>query len=299
MAPDWQIICNESSEVYIRHLADAQIISGWGESIKSVLPHTGKELKWIHSWAAGVDTDPLELLKERNIILTNSSGVHGFPISEAVFAMMLALTRKLHIYIRRQFNKEWKHEGGYPEMHGKTVGILGVGNIGLEVAKLAKAFGMTVLGYRRSGLPADWVDTMFEYGEEGLNELLKRSDYVVNTLPLTMETYKVMGREQFDIMKPSAFYINIGRGGTTDEEALINALRDGKIAGAGLDVFETEPLPSDSPLWEMENVIITPHVSGRTEHYAQRVMEIFMSNFRDYLSGKLPQKNRVDLDRGY
>lgn len=213
--------------------------------------------------------------------------------------MMLSLTRNLHKQMRSQINKEWRSEGNLPEMHGKTIGILGVGSIGLEVARLAKAFGMEVLGFRRSGKPEAEVDEMIEYGAEGLNELLRRSDYVVNTLPLTQETYRIIGKEQFEIMKPTALYINIGRGGTTDEGALINALREGQIAGAGLDVFEEEPLSQESPLWELENVILTPHVSGNTEHYARRAMDIFIDNFKDYLSGKLPERNRVDLDKGY
>ncbi len=299
MAPDWEIICNESRDGYLKHLTDAEIISGWSKSIKSVFLYPGTQLRWIHSWGAGVDTIPVESLRDRGIILTNSSGVHSYPISETVIAMMLSLTRKLHMQMRYQINKEWKPEGSLLEMHGKTIGILGVGDIGIEVARLAKAFGMEVLGYRRSGKPLEGVDKMFEFGPKGLNELLRRSDYVVNTLPLTKETVKIIGKEQFEIMKPTAFYINIGRGRTTDEEALVNALCEGHIGGAGLDVFEKEPLPLESPLWELENVILTPHVSGSTEYYSRRVMDIFIANFIDYLDGKLPEKNRVDLDKGY
>lgn len=299
MAPDWQIICNGSRDDYTRHLIDAEIISGWSEGFDTAFLNSSPKLRWIHSWGAGVETIPKKTLKDRDIILTNSSGVHSYPISESVFAMMLSLTKKLHKYMRSQINKEWRPESSLLEMHGKTIGILGIGDIGLEVAKLAKAFNMEVLGYRRSGQPINGVDTMFDYGSEGLNELLSRSDYVVNTLPLTKDTERIIGKEQFDIMKPTSFYINIGRGRTTDEKALINALCEESIAGAGLDVFESEPLPKESPLWELENVILTPHVSGRTEHYAKRVMDIFIVNFNDYLKGKSPGKNRVDLEKEY
>ena len=299
LAPDWQIICSKDSSIYLSHLADAEIISGWnGHVARECLKH-GSSLRWVHSWGAGVNTMPLEEFKKRNIILTNSSGVHAYPISETVFAMMLSLTRKLHKYMQYQIKGEWKSDYNPLEMHGKTIGILGVGDIGLEVARLAKAFGMQVLGYRRSSQPVPGVDIMLEYGREGLNELLSRSDYIVNTLPLTKETNKLVGSNQFRIMKRSAFYINIGRGETTDTDALIQALQENIIAGAGLDVFEQEPLPKENPLWELENVILTPHTSGMNEYYTQRVMDIFMPNFKDYLDGKALCTNRIDLDKEY
>lgn len=299
MAPNWQIICSKDSADYLPHLKDAEIISGWNEHAAMECLKPGTSLRWIHSWGAGVNTMPLGFLKEQNIILTNSSGVHGYPISETIFAMMLSLTRKIHIYMRNQLKVEWKFESNPLEMHGKTIGILGVGDIGLEVARLAKAFGMEVLGYRRSGQPMPGIDIMFEYGRQGLNELLNRSDYIVNTLPLTRETKNLIGRDQFESMKRTAFYINIGRGETTDTEALTQVLRENRIAGAGLDVFEQEPLPIENPLWELENVILTPHTSGMTEHYTKRVMDVFIPDFQDYLGGKVPGINRIDLDREY
>jgi len=182
-------------------------------------------------------------------------------------------------------------------MHGETIGIIGVGDIGQETARLAKAFGMRVLGVRRSGEPTEHVDQM--YSLEGLPQLLNESDYVVNALPLTEETYHYIGAKQFAQMKCNAFYINIGRGPTTDTEALLQALLSKQIAGAGLDVFEQEPLPADHPLWQMDNVILTPHSSGHTQYYGQRTLDIFLGNLHDYITKGKPTHNLVDLLKQY
>ncbi len=299
MAPDWEIICSIEHQDFLPHLADAEILSGWNRYAANECLKPGTPLRWVHNWGAGVNTMPLAEFKKLGITLTNSSGVHGYPISETVFAMMLSLTRKVHVYIRNQAERKWSAVNNPLEMHGKTIGILGLGEIGMEVARLARAFGMEVLGYRRSALPVEGIDMLFEYGRQGLLELLGRSDYVVNTLPLTKETNRLIGREQFERMKRTAFYINIGRGETTDTDAMVAALKENRIAGAGLDVYEQEPLPKESPLWELDNVILTPHTSGMTEHYAKRVMEIFKPNFQAYLDGKMPGINRVDLDKEY
>lgn len=162
---------------------------------------------------------------------------------------------------------------------------------------LPKAFGMKVLGIRRTGGESSHVDRMYDIGR--IMEVLGQSDYVIVTLPLTDETRHMFGHAQFRAMKPSAYFINIGRGGTTDTDALEEALRQGIIAGAGLDVFEEEPLPAVSPLWEMENVILTPHISGLTVNYEERVMDIFLSNLQEYLGGRSPSINRIDFLKQY
>lgn len=170
--------------------------------------------------------------------------------------------------------------------------------IGKETAKIAKAFGMKVLGVRHSGNPLEFVDEM--YTTDQLNVFLPNCDYVVVTLPLTQKTSRLFGAVQFKQMKPSAFFINIGRGEIVVESELIQALKEGTIAGAGLDVFEKEPLHLDSPLWEMDNVIITPHTSGSTEYYDQRVIEnILIPNLKNYIAGYQPSINLVDYSKGY
>ncbi|MDQ8737938.1 D-2-hydroxyacid dehydrogenase [Paenibacillus sp. LHD-38] len=264
---------------------------------KSLVLGHDTPLRWVQCWGAGVDQMPLETFARKGILLSNASGVHAFPVSETVFAMMLAFARRLHVTMRNQMSAKWQSPGSLQEIHGKTAAIIGLGAIGEETARLAKAFGMKVLGIRRTGAESSHVDRMYDIGR--IMEVLGQSDYVIVTLPLTDETRHMFGHAQFRAMKPSAYFINIGRGGTTDTDALEEALRKGIIAGAGLDVFEEEPLPAVSPLWEMENVILTPHISGLTVNYEERVMDIFLSNLQEYLGGRSPFINRIDLVKQY
>jgi phosphoglycerate dehydrogenase-like enzyme len=297
-APDWDIVCGKEEGVWMPHIKEAEIVCGWNKSALELCLQPGTSLRWIQNWGAGVEYMPLAKIKELGITLTNASGVHAYPISETIFAMMLAFTRSLDVYIKSQLNKTWSKQRPLAELHGKTIGILGVGAIGEETARLAKSFRMKVLGLRRSGASVEFVDEVYDYS--GLASMLGESDYVVNTLPLTAETRRMIGAEQFAAMKPSAYFINIGRGATVDNVAMIEALREKRIAGAGLDVFEKEPLPESSPLWEMDNVIITPHTSGFTEYYDDRVIEdIFLPNLQKYLLGREPVINKVDLDLQY
>jgi phosphoglycerate dehydrogenase-like enzyme len=297
LARDWELVHGKEQGKWQHHLADAEIIVGWHANIAQDCLQPDTALRWIQNWGAGVDKLPLQAMAEHGVMLTTASGVHPNPISENILAMMLGLTRNIHISIRNQLQHKWARPGNMSEMHGKTVAIIGAGAIGLEVAKLCKVFGMTVLGVKRTLTESVYIDRMVTMDQ--LNEVLNESDYVVNTLPHTIETNHVIGQEQFAAMKSSAYYINIGRGGTTDTEALVEALRSGSIAGAGLDVFEIEPLPADHPLWDMENVIMTPHNSGVTEHYQERAMQIFLRNLRDYTEGREPQLNRVDFNKQY
>jgi phosphoglycerate dehydrogenase-like enzyme len=296
--PDWTIIVGKDREIWQEHIQDAEIIAGWKKGIEKdcITPHS--KLRWLQTWSAGVDSLPLERLESRNITVTSANGVHAYPISETIYALMLSLTRKIHTYVKNQQERKWHHSDMKLEMHEKTVGIIGVGTIGKEAAKIAKAFGMKVLGVRHSGKQQEFVDEMFTTNQ--LDAVLPKCDYVVVTLPLTKETNRLFGAKQFDLMKSSAFFINIGRGEIVVEGDLISALQRGQIAGAGLDVFEQEPLTVDSPLWEMENVIITPHTSGSTEHYNQRVIEnILIPNLQTYISGNQPSVNLVDYSKGY
>jgi len=296
--PDWELLIGKDKEVWQEHLQEAEIIAGWKKGLEEEILAPQSKLKWLQTWSAGVNNLPLGELNTRNITVTSANGVHAYPISETIFALMLGLTRKLHTYVKNQQTKTWHHAHMGLEMHEKTVGIIGVGEIGKETAKIAKAFGMNVLGVRHSGQPADYVDEM--YTPDQLDVLLPKCDYVVVTLPLTNETHRLFSAEQFKQMKSSAFFINIGRGEIVVEDELIQALKDGIIAGAGLDVFEKEPLTTESPLWEMENVIITPHTSGSTEHYNKRVIEnILVPNLKEYLAGNIPSINRVDFTKGY
>jgi phosphoglycerate dehydrogenase-like enzyme len=297
-APGWEVITGKEPEQWEDHLADAEVIAGWKRSMEEKALRGQAAPRWIQTWSAGVDSLPLKVMESKDILVTSANGVHAYPISETIFAMMLGLTRKIHTYVRNQEQKEWAHSGLKLEIHEKTIGIIGVGAIGKETAKIAKAFGMNVLGVRHSGNEAHNVDEMFK--TEQLHEVLPRCDYVVNTVPLTPETHGMFGQKEFQLMKDSAFLINIGRGETIEEQDLIHALESGSIAGAGLDVFVQEPLEKDSPLWDMENVIITPHTAGSTEFYNKRVIEdVFIPNLKEYIAGKDPSINLVDYRKGY
>lgn len=297
-APDWEIVHGQEPETWTDHLAEAEIWGGWRTEAEELLLSGRAKPRWIHLWTAGANRLPLEKLRAMEITVTNSSGVHAYPISETVLAMMLSWTRRVHIHIRRQKEARWiKDPEPLPEMHEKTLGVIGVGAIGSEIARLAQAFRMTVLGVRRSGRDDPHVDRMYRYDE--LEQMLPLCDYVVNTLPLTTETAGMFGEKEFKAMKKNAFFVNIGRGGTVDKEALVRALEQGWIGGAGLDVFDPEPLPDGHPLWTMDQVLITPHISGSTEHYTDRVIDIFIPNLRRYVQGLKPDLNVVNLWAGY
>ncbi len=296
--PNWEIVAGRDSSIWLEHLKDAEVIVGWKKEIAEHCIVADSKLRWMQSWSAGVNSMPLAEMEKKNILLTSANGVHAYPISETVFALMLGLTRKIHTYVRNQQEKKWDHAHMNLEIHEKTIGIIGVGHIGKETAKIAKAFGMKVLGVRHSDREEDFVDEM--YTTDQLPEVLPRCDYVVITLPLTTETRHLFGASEFKQMKSSAFFINIGRGEIVVEEDLIDALSTGEIAGAGLDVFTKEPLDENSPLWEFENVIVTPHTSGSTEHYTKRVIEdIFITNLKSYALGGVLPKNVVDYKKGY
>ena len=255
-------------------------------------------LKWAQQLGAGADWLSLfpDFMKN-DVILTNASGVHAIPISEHILALMFALSRKVQYSVRNQLKHKWDRRGRLGEIEGSTMGLLGLGAIGSKTAEKAKALGMRVLGYRRNPEKTDPnVDKMF--GAEGLNDLLAQSDWVVLTVAATPETDKLIGEAQLRAMKPSAHIINIARGKVIDEAVLITALNEKWIAGAGLDVFEQEPLPAESPLWDMKNVIITPHFAGATPYYIDRLVAIFTENLKRYQAGE-PLINVVDKELGY
>lgn len=260
----------------------------------------GEKLKWVQQWGAGVNwiMQYPELIR-KDFILTNVSGIHAIPISEQIVGYLLAFARSLHHAIRAQGERGWwkPERSTLFELAGKTMLIIGTGAIGARTAYLAQALDMRVLGVRRNPeREINGVEAMF--APDQLLELLPEADFVVLTIPLTQETKGMIGEPELRAMKSNAYILNIGRGGTIQEKVLVRALQKGWIAGAGLDVFEKEPLPEDSPLWDMDNVIITAHYSGSTPHYNERAMRIFTDNLRRYMAGE-PLKNVVDKKLGY
>ncbi len=271
---------------------DILIIFGWRGINLADYP----ALKWVFSLSAGVENTPFEELKRREIILTNTRGIHGPQISEQVIGMMISFSRRLALARDYQFRKRWSQALPVDELTGKKLLIIGAGSIGTEIARKAAAFDMHITGIKKNPSNLDNFESV--EGIENLHKNLKEADYVVLITPLTDETFHLMGKKEFSSMKKEAYFINISRGDTVDETALIEALRTKAIAGAGLDVFHTEPLPADSPLWEMENVIITPHNSGITPYYMDRAAEIFLKGLALFRDGKTPP-NLIDLSRKY
>ncbi|MBO8168159.1 MAG: D-2-hydroxyacid dehydrogenase [Thermoanaerobacteraceae bacterium] len=277
-------------------LEQAEVLVTFGWTFTPELARQAKNLKWVQALRAGVDNFPIKELKKRGIIITTVKGIHGTPMAEHAMGMILAFSRGLMAFRKNQFNRVWDRSIKVYEIYDQTMGIVGVGNIGREIAKRAKAFGMKTLGINTSGSPVTGVERMMTLND--LPELLRESDYVIVTLPLTDRTNHLFKDKEFQQMKSSAYFINLARGDVVDETALIRALRNKEIAGAALDVFSTEPLPEDSPLWEMENVIITPHLAALSPRYMERAMKVFRKNLEAYLQGQT-LNNVMDWEKGY
>lgn len=297
-APEMEIVSATTEEITRRW-------PEWRERVEIVLGrlpssclHDAPALRWIQATGAGVDWLVREPdIARSDLVVTNASGVHAVPISEHILALMLAFVRDLAPCIRAQLEHRWERNHHVTELEGTVMGLIGVGAIGERTAQKAKALGLHVLGVRRHpDRPSPWVDEM--HGMDQLLTVLPRCDWVVITAPLTQETRGLIGERELRAMKRTAYLINIGRGAIIQEDALIQALREGWIAGAGLDVFSEEPLPPDSPLWDMPQVIITPHYAGATPRYDERLIEIFEENLRRYRRGE-PMINVVDKRLGY
>ena len=240
-------------------------------------------LRWFHSSSAGIDDPRLQRMLNRGVTLTHSPGLHARPIGEYVIGYMLHHVKAMPAHAAAQARREWAHIPGV-ELTGKTLGIVGLGGIGLEVARLAQAFEMRVLATKRTPVAAENVDEVLPSAR--LHDLLAASDYVLLAVPLTDETRGMIGAAEFQAMGRGALLINAARGEVVDEAALIEALRTGAIGGAVLDVFETEPLPADSPLWELPNCVITPHDSSVTPQAFSRTGEHFLKNLARYMRGE-------------
>lgn len=260
-------------------------------------------VRWVHSTAAGVGHLLFPELVESPIVMTNARGLHARAMAEHVLGVMLAFTRRLHVSRDLQGARRWAQTElcaaapGFEELAGATLGLVGFGRIGEAIAGAARVFGMRVLAVRRHPRP-DPAPADEQWGPERLGELLERADWVVLAAPHTPATERLIGRAELARMKPGARLVNIARGALVDEAALIEALRAGALAGAALDVAVTEPLPPESPLWTMPEVILTPHVSGVGPRFWERVREQFAANLRRFLAGE-PLENVVDKRSGY
>ncbi len=254
-------------------------------------------LRWVSFWASGLDRRVPPDIEARQVMVTNAAGVHGPNIAEHIMGYMLVFTRRLDTYAHAQRAHRWTHdEGPSAELTGQTLGIVGFGAIGRALAERARGFGMRIVATRRD--VARGGEGVELYAPRDLPALVGAADHVAITVPYTTETHRLFDAALFARMKPGAYLYNISRGAVVDEAALIAALGAGRLAGAGLDVFETEPLPADNPLWDMPNVIVTPHVAGLTPYYFTRMAALFANNLQRYLDG-CPLENLYDKARGY
>jgi len=281
-------------------IPDAEILVCFSIDKKTFL--SAKKLKWIHGAYVGVDKLLFPQLLKSKVILTSSRGIHGDTVSDHIMAMILAFAKGLVPSWTCKKQKKWcpvEVMRQRFEPQEKLLGIVGFGTIGQSLARKAKAFGMKVMATKnrvKSGEKQKYVDRLLP--KDKFREFLCTADFVVLTVPLTKQTHHIIGAKELDCMKESAILINVARGGVTDEKALIHALQQNKIAGAGLDVFEEEPLSPESNLWDLDNVIITPHVAGSRRDYFKKVGEIFRINLKRYLNNKL-LLNLLDKKLGY
>jgi phosphoglycerate dehydrogenase-like enzyme len=293
---------------------DADVLIG--HRARPGLTEFAPHLKWIQFLGAGIDHLRLtDLLEQDKIILTNASGISATWIAEYVLGSMLLFTHRFHVTMAAQRRHEWLGFGpfmsGVSGMRGKTVGVLGYGSIGREAARLCQAYKMEVLALKRN--PDHHADTSWIrpgvgdpegvipsrwFGPDQRAEMLPLCDYIVVSLPLTPETRHFLGAREFDLLKPGAYLVNVGRGGIIDQDAMIEALRDGRLAGAGLDVTDPEPLNAESALWDMENVILTPHCSGARKTYYDVGCELVAENLRRLMEGR-ELINQIDRTHCY
>ncbi|MGD2188200.1 MAG: D-2-hydroxyacid dehydrogenase [Desulfobacterales bacterium] len=290
------ISCNDESELR-EHLADMEVLATFMAKFDAKLLASAPHLKWIQAITAGVDNLPLQEIKEREIILTNARGVHKIHMAEYALAAMINMARNFHVMHRNQLKGKWDRTVPQTEIHGQVVGIVGLGSIGKEIAKKASFFGMRVIGVQKEPAAVKHVEAV--YGPEEMETVFKESDYVINLLPLTENTKGIIDKRYFGSMKPTAFFINIGRGPTVNQDDLVDALITKRIAGLVADVYQEEPLHEDSPLWKLENVILTPHIAGVSPNYMARALEILQHNLKAYVHKSGEMLNVIDLNKAY
>lgn len=283
----------------IAKIANAE---GYVGPLDAELMTAGTKLKWVHNFSAGIENvAALPGLVDGRVCLTALKIYQGPEIADHAFALLLGLTRNMAAYHGAQQSSEWTKSGKPTmpliELRGRTMLVIGYGGIGTQVGERAKAFGMKVLAIDEKDLPLTMTVDRFGKPDE-LDEMLPLADVVVSCVPLTPASEGMIGASQFTKMKKGAYFINVSRGKIADPVALIAALRSGHLAGAGLDVVDPEPLPEDSPLWNMPNVIITPHIAGVSDARGERANQLILDNIFRFSKG-LPLKNQVDPNKGY
>lgn len=296
LAPDIEFVPVKTAADAARNVENADAVLGF---CTADLVRKGKGLRWIQVGSAGVEKDLVPEVIESKVVLTNTQRIYGPQVSDQALALLLCLTRGLHEALPNQVNKAaWlKTESAQKELHGQTMLVLGMGGIGSQIARRAHGFGMRVMAID----PKDMERPSYVFSldkPDRLMELLPKADVVVVACPLTEQTRGLLGSSQFQLMKPSAYLINIARGGIVQTGALVDALQQKKLAGAGLDVTDPEPLPPNHPLWKMPNVVISPHLGGQSQERDDRQWRLFRENVRRFVAGE-PLLGVVDKQKGY
>ena len=294
--PEDLFVVSENKEELMAELPDADVLFGL-RFTKDML-EAAKQIKWVQSLSAGVDHMPMAEMENRGILLTNGRGIHKIHMTEYAIAAMIMMARNFHVMSRNQIKGRYDRNVSQGQIHGSTVGIIGMGSIGTEIARVSKFMGMNVLTVKSSsGNVPEYVDRFYE--RKDMVKVFEESDYVINLLPSTKGTINLIDRKYFSAMKGTAVFINMGRGNTVNEDDMIDALRSKSIKGVVTDVYNKEPLSEDSPLWSLDNIIMTPHICGENPYYMERAYKIFKENLRVFASGEGEMVNLVDANKGY
>ena len=288
--PEAQLVLAHGLSDLPGDVSDIDVLISFAIELTDDFYKRATRLKWIQCLATGVDQVLRCPSLRPDTVLTSGRGAHGAPMRETVIYLMMAVSRDVKTLVEEQKAHHWNRRF-YSLFTGKTAVVVGVGVVGIAIGQLLKAFGMHVIGVTRTTRAVEGFDEMMP--TDRLVEAARRADFLINVLPANADNALLFDRAVFAAMKPTAYYISAGRGQTVDEPALIAALRERRIAGAGLDVFQTEPLPADSPFWELPNVFITPHLGGYTIEYEDLIMPLILDNMRLFVAGRQNQMRNV------
>lgn len=288
------VVSNDQEAIAVADKIDI-IVGHFSPAVCAAAPN----LRWVQSFSTGMDKFLFpDIIARDEVTISNVAGLYAPQGGEHAWALLLALTRGIDRSIRHNDQRKWVG-GATVELTGQTLGLVGLGGFGIEMAKRAAGYDMPIIAIdpvRRDRPPG--VCELKDNTRENLHSLLGRADVVMMACPLTEETYHLIGREELVLMKKSAYLINVTRGGIIDEDALCAALHEGQLAGAGIDVTEIEPLPEESPLWDAPNIILTPHRAGSSQHRPRKIYEFFCAQLARYLKGE-PVLNIIDKTKGY
>ncbi|OCS91335.1 D-2-hydroxyacid dehydrogenase [Caryophanon latum] len=278
-------------------LAKADVLLTYGEDVTEELLKKAPNIQWIFVASAGVEKLPARTILARDIVVSNVKGIHKKPMAESIIGHILALKRAIPWMYEQKKKGEWSQDVRQDELNGSTALILGPGAIGGEIGRLLQKFDVTTIGCNRSGERAKYMDETITFAQ--LKDYLPKADIVLSLLPKTPETDRLFSYDYFVCMKETAIFMNFGRSNIVEESVLVGALKEGQIAHVVLDVFDEEPLPKTSELWQLDGVVISPHISSRSSLYVERSLAIFKPSLRRFMQGYRNLENIVDLERGY